>query len=67
MSSLPGRSRVSFGYNKHINRQNARLKSTPKAFQNYPEEQYADFHEPAQSDQGRKRSREYVQARVCEG
>ncbi|CAF3391725.1 unnamed protein product [Rotaria socialis] len=42
MSSMRGKSRVSFGY-KQVNRRGNSLKSTPKEFLNYPDEQYIDF------------------------
>lgn len=39
---MSGREKVSFGY-KRMNRPGNNLSSTPKAFRNYPDEQYEDF------------------------
>ncbi len=52
MSSISNRQRINFGY-KRMNHQKNHLKSTPKEFLNYEDEQYADF-----SQQNKKRTRE---------
>ncbi|CAF2495749.1 unnamed protein product [Rotaria sp. Silwood2] len=56
MSSIRGKQRVSFGY-KTVNRRENSLKSTPKEFLDYRDEQYTDFS-PQNIPINKKRSRE---------